>query len=129
MPPTCTVPLPEQLGAASGGALGKGALATVRERSRRLCLQRYEKDLRRPDSYLRYYQRLEVPLTPAQLAVFAGARCAVLAGIWRRALRLEALALAGCGSHCDDEVHFLKPLILNPNSNSNLRPKSSTLNP
>ena len=91
---TCTVPLPEQLSAAAGGALGKGALAAVLERSRLLCLQRYEKDLLRPDSYLRYYQRLEFPLTPAQLAVFAGARCAVLTGKWRRALRLGEAFLA-----------------------------------
>lgn len=78
VPPTCTVPL--RLGATTCGPPGMAALATVLERSRRLCLQRYEKDLCREDSYLRYYQRLEVPLTPAQLAVFAGARCAVFPG-------------------------------------------------
>lgn len=72
VPPTCTLPLPDELAAVAGGPPGKAALATVLERSRRLCLQRYEKDLRREDSYLRYYQRLEVPLSPAQLAVFAG---------------------------------------------------------
>ena len=42
-------------------------------RSRLLCGQRYEKELRAPDAYLRAYQRLETPLSPKQLAVFAGA--------------------------------------------------------
>ena len=42
------------------------------ERSRLLCAQRYEKELRGPDAYLRAYQRLETPLSPKQLAAFAG---------------------------------------------------------
>ena len=52
----------------------RDALLTVLERSRLLCAQRYEKELRTPDAYLRAYQRLETPLSPKQLAVFAGLR-------------------------------------------------------
>ncbi len=51
---------------------GRDALLTVLERSRLLCCQRYEKELRAPDAYLRAYQRLETPLSPKQLAVYAG---------------------------------------------------------
>ena len=35
---------------------------------------RYEKELRSSDAYLGAYQRLEAPLSPKQLAVFAGAQ-------------------------------------------------------
>ena len=86
VPPTCIVPLagrsPTDIGDSTAAAIGESsaaaapgtaALATVMERSRLLCLQGYEKDLRREDSYLGLYQRLEIPLSPAQLAVFASA--------------------------------------------------------
>ena len=55
-----------------GGSAGHAALATVLERSRLLCLQRYEKDLRLPDSYMAAYLRLGCQLLPQQLAGFAG---------------------------------------------------------
>ena len=53
---------------------GRGALLAVLERSRLLCSQRYEKELRAADAYLKAYQRLQTPLSPKQLAVFAGAK-------------------------------------------------------
>ena len=56
----------------SSSSGGRGALLTVLERSRLLCYQRYEKELRGTDAYLRAYQRLETPLSPKQLAAFAG---------------------------------------------------------
>lgn len=75
VPPKCAVPLPKQLrlDSAAGRPAGKAALATVLERSRQLCLQRYEKVLCMEDSCLRYYEKLGVPLDPAQLAIFASA--------------------------------------------------------
>lgn len=58
----------------SSSSGGRDALLTVLERSRLLCAQRYERELRTPDAYLRAYQRLETPLSPKQLAAFAGLR-------------------------------------------------------
>ncbi|KAK9816813.1 hypothetical protein WJX72_005334 [[Myrmecia] bisecta] len=51
-----------------------GALGTVLERSRRLCLQLYEKELFTETSYLDLYNRCREtnPLDAEQLAVFAG---------------------------------------------------------
>jgi hypothetical protein len=63
--PAGTVELP-------AGAPG-GALGTVLERSRALCLLRYEKELFTETSYLDAYARCQVALSPAQLGVFAGA--------------------------------------------------------
>lgn len=48
-------------------------LGVVLERSRLLCLQRYEKDLFTETSYLDAYRRCQERLTRSQLAVFAGA--------------------------------------------------------
>jgi hypothetical protein len=47
-------------------------LGIVLERSRALCLQQYEKELFRDDSYLDAYKRCQQRLTREQLAVFAG---------------------------------------------------------
>ncbi|CAL8468190.1 g7729 [Coccomyxa elongata] len=47
-------------------------LGVVLERSRLLCLQRYEKELFSESAYLDYYRRCHERLTREQLAVFAG---------------------------------------------------------
>ncbi len=47
-------------------------MGVVLERSRLLCLQRYEKELFSETSYLDAYRRCQEPLTREQLAVFAG---------------------------------------------------------
>lgn len=47
-------------------------LGVVLERSRLLCLQRYEKELFSESAYLDYYRRCHGRLTREQLAVFAG---------------------------------------------------------
>ena len=44
----------------------------VLERSRRLCLQQYHKEVFAPDSYLDAFSRCQDRLTRQQLAVFAG---------------------------------------------------------
>ena len=49
-------------------------IGVVLERSRRLCLQQYQKELHRPDSYLDAFSRCQDRLTRQQLAVFAGLR-------------------------------------------------------
>jgi ribonuclease D len=49
----------------------QGAMGTCLERSRQICLQRYEKPLFRDSDYLSVYHRLGTQLTPQQLAVFA----------------------------------------------------------
>lgn len=48
----------------------------VLERSRRLCLQQYQKELFTPTTYLDAYARSQGRFTREQLAVFAGARLA-----------------------------------------------------
>ncbi|BDA42121.1 probable exosome component 10 at N-terminal half [Coccomyxa sp. Obi] len=50
----------------------KSCLGVVLERSRLLCLQRYEKELFSESAYLDYYRRCHERLTREQLAVFAG---------------------------------------------------------
>lgn len=47
-------------------------MGVVLERSRLLCLQRYEKELFTETSYLEAYRRCQERLTREQLAVFAG---------------------------------------------------------
>ena len=47
-------------------------LGVVLERSRLLCLQRYEKELFSENAYLEYYRRCHERLTREQLAIFAG---------------------------------------------------------
>ena len=47
-------------------------MGVVLERSRRLCLSRYQKELFTPTSYLDAYARMQDRLTRQQLAVFAG---------------------------------------------------------
>ena len=47
-------------------------LGVVLERSRRLCLSQYQKELLTPTSYLDAYARMQDRLTRQQLAVFAG---------------------------------------------------------
>ena len=47
-------------------------IGVVLERSRRLCLQQYQKELRAPDSYLDAFLRCQDRLSRQQLAVFAG---------------------------------------------------------
>ena len=49
-------------------------IGIVLERSRRLCLQQYQKELLAPDSYLDAFSRCQDRLTRQQLAVFAGLR-------------------------------------------------------
>ena len=44
----------------------------VLERSRRLCLSQYQKELFTPTSYLDAFSRMQDRLTRQQLAVFAG---------------------------------------------------------
>ncbi len=55
-----------------GGRPG-GALGLALERSRRLCLQRYEKELFTETSHLHVAERCEGRLTQAELRIFAGA--------------------------------------------------------
>ena len=50
----------------------RGALGAVLERSRALCLLRYEKELLRPGSWLALLGKIEAPLNEEQTAVFAG---------------------------------------------------------
>ena len=47
-------------------------IGVVLERSRRLCLQQYQRELRAPGSYLDAFSRCQDRLTRQQLAVFAG---------------------------------------------------------
>lgn len=47
-------------------------MGVVLERSRRLCLSQYQKELFTPTSYLDAYARMQDRLTRQQLAVFAG---------------------------------------------------------
>ena len=47
-------------------------LGVVLERSRRLCLSQYQKELLTPTSYLDAFARMQDRLTRQQLAVFAG---------------------------------------------------------
>jgi exosome complex exonuclease RRP6 len=49
----------------------QGALGTCLERSRQICLKRYEKPLFHDADYLSMYRKLGTRLTPQQLAVFA----------------------------------------------------------
>ena len=47
-------------------------MSVVLERSRRLCLQQYQKELFTPISYLDTYARMQDRLTRQQLSVYAG---------------------------------------------------------
>ena len=47
-------------------------IGVVLERSRRLCMQQYHKELLAPGSYLDAFSRCQDRLTRQQLAVFAG---------------------------------------------------------
>ncbi len=47
-------------------------MSVVLERSRRLCLQQYQKELFTPISYLDAYARMQDRLTRQQLSVYAG---------------------------------------------------------
>lgn len=49
----------------------QGALGTCLERSRALCLLRYEKPLFAGTDYVAYYEKCGVALQPQQLATFA----------------------------------------------------------
>lgn len=64
MPPHLAVDLPEH-----GPS---GALGTVLERSRTLCMLQYEREQCREDSFLQAALKLDVVLSGPQLAVFEG---------------------------------------------------------
>ncbi|GAB4823405.1 hypothetical protein N2152v2_010451 [Parachlorella kessleri] len=64
--------VPEQLRVPLPPGCPAGALGTVLERSRRLCLLRYEKELLRPDSWLTLLGKIDTPLNDEQAAAFAG---------------------------------------------------------
>ncbi len=66
--------VPEHLRVALPPDAPRGALGAVLERSRRLCLVRYEKERFSERAYLDHYRRShELSLSPEQLAVYAGA--------------------------------------------------------
>jgi len=70
--------VPEHLRVALPPDAPRGALGAVLERSRRLCLARYEKERFCERAYLDHYRRSrELHLSPEQLAVYAGAPLAV----------------------------------------------------
>lgn len=71
IPEPLRVPLPPVQAASCSGC--SAAMATVLERSRRLCLLQYEKELLKEDSYMTLYEKLTLPLggfSDQQLAVF-----------------------------------------------------------
>lgn len=86
VPPHLAVDLPDH---GPGGALG-----TVLERSRTLCMLRYERELCREDSFLEAALRLDVVLTTPQLAVFEGVQtgwsCSNMGGGWGGAASMTA---------------------------------------
>ncbi|KAL4436780.1 hypothetical protein ABPG75_003919 [Micractinium tetrahymenae] len=69
VPDGLDVELPPGGQAAAAG--GRGSLATVLERSRRLCLQQYEKEVFTPVAFMELVSKLNATLTDAQLSVFA----------------------------------------------------------
>ena len=66
--------MPEHLRVALPAGGPNGALGAVLERSRQLCLSRYEVERFHEAAYLDLYRRSrDLHLSPEQLAVFAGA--------------------------------------------------------
>jgi exosome complex exonuclease RRP6 len=64
--------VPEELRVELPAGAPRGALGTVLERSRRLCLVQYERERLRPDSFMTLYEKTGRVYTDEQLAVFAG---------------------------------------------------------